>query len=186
VTQLTLEHAGQLEVTASSDPANNSVTLVLTVNALDATGTAQPTGEGGTGTSTIGMTQPLTSAADLSWLPVEIDTGAGVARPSGPVPRVTMLDLWMTLAGTIALIIAGDLLRLRGGRTRTYRLRLVLLGLAFGLAGYTIYALGILGTWKLWYIYRHWGAIFFGLVFSVVPLLSVLLIRGIHVSRRTS
>lgn len=185
-TRITLEHAGQLEVTASSDPANQSVTLVLTVHAIDTQGTAQPTTDGSPGATTTTVTEPLTSTADFAWLPADSTVAAGAPYPSGSTPRVTLSDLWLTMAGMIVLTIAGDLLRLRGGRTRTYRLRLVLMGLAFGLAGYTIYALGILGTWKLWYIYRQWGAILFGLIFSVVPLLSVLLIRGIHVSRRTS
>jgi len=165
-----LDHTGQLEITASSDPAANSTKLIVTVYDKDFAGAAGPLAIGPAITATLNSSPTLSSA----------DSASSVQQIK---PRVTLFDFWVTLAGMLGVILLGDILRLRGGRTRTYRLRLNLSGLLVGLLGYTIYALGVLGTWELWHIYQHWGAVLFGVFFSIIPLMIVLIAQGIRASR---
>ncbi len=165
-TAIVLDHAGQLEITASSDPATKSTKLVVTVYDAKAAQTTDGPAAGSQLTTTL---NGASAGSDLSLHKTR--------------PRVTPLVFWVTLGGMVLLNILGDVLRLRGGRTRTYRFRLNLIGLLAGLCGYTIYTLGILGTWELWYIYHQWGAVLFGLSFSITPLMIVLVAQGIRASR---
>ena len=184
-TSITLEHLGQLEVTASSDPASQSTPLVLTIRDEKPTAitTLIPT-------ASVTTTLSVTASLPLSATPGVTGTASSttsshttLSSESESTPRVRQVDLWIALIGMVSLNIMGDILRLRGGRTRTYRLRLILIGILFGLGGYMVYALGILGTWGLWPIYRQWGAVFFGMFLSVIPLMTVLVAQGVRATR---
>jgi hypothetical protein len=107
-------------------------------------------------------------------------TPAAQARPR---PRVTPVDLFLSLLGMAVLHLVGDLLRWRKGWTRVYRLRLSLTGVACGLVGYLIYALRMLGTGELWRVYGHWGAVLFAVALSLIPLGTALIARGIRATR---
>jgi hypothetical protein len=176
---ITLDRLGQLEITASSDPATQSTTLAVTIHDRGSIGitTTVSALTTATGSNILGSTVVPTSSVIAS-------ATQGSAELTF-VPRVTRSDIWIALLAMLVLNVAGDFLRLRGGRTRVYRLRLILIGLLCGLLGYVIYALGILGTWELWHLYREWGAVFFGIVFSVIPLLTVLIVQGIRATRRS-
>lgn len=169
-TSIIVDHAGQLEVTASSDPATKSAKLVIAVHDPKAA-------QGGNG---VGAGSQMTTTLNDSNGDTSVGPGASLHKTRS---RVTPLVFWLTLGGMVLLNVLGDVLRLRGGRTRTYRFRLTLIGLLVGLCGYTVYALGILGTWELWHIYHQWGAVLFGLSFSITPLMIVLLAQGIRASR---
>ena len=184
-TSIILDHEGKMEITVSSDPATRSTKLTVTVHGKESAGTASPLALSPSVTTTSFSVTGMPSEGLLSTM-----TDSVPPSPDGPnisvrqaEPRVTQVDLWITLAGMIFLNALGDVLRLRGGRTRTYRFRLTLTGLLFGLIGYTIYALGILGTWELWHIYQKWGAILFGVFFSIIPLMIVLVAQGIRATR---
>ena len=190
-TSVMLDRPGQLEITAASGPAANSTVLVITIQG-EKPGTITTLAPGLISTTTLATTD--TTSTNLlpggALVPTNTLTRA-VGSPSGPAtgsrsrlaPRVQYTDLWLTLICIVVLNIAGDILRLRKGWTRVYRLRLSLMGLLFGLLGYLIYALGIVGTWSLWRIYGHWGAMLFGACLSVIPLTTVLIARGIRATR---
>ncbi len=195
-TSITLERPGQLQITASSNPAVQSTTLVVTVQGEQPATLAtlirsfsspitSTTGE--TGTSLSGnepddatLVSPDASQGAASVGPTSPDSGASL---SGRLkPRVKPMDLWLALLGMVSLNLGADLLRWRRGWTRVFRLRLSLMGLVAGLVGYLAYAVGFLDTGALWRIYGHLGAVLFGVGFSLIPLVSALIGRGIRAS----
>jgi hypothetical protein len=185
----TLEREGQLQVTASSNPAMQSTILVVTIQgeqpATIATLIPSPA-------DLISSTAAQSSTGFLASRPTggaasATDGGAGVpggaTRPSAQLrPRVKPIDLGLALLGMVCVNLGADLLRWRRGWTRMFRLRLSLMGLIAGFVGYLAYALGFMDTGALWRIYGHLGAVLFGVGFSLVPLVSALIGRGIRAS----
>ena len=53
---------------------------------------------------------------------------------------------------------------------QTRRLRFFLSSLAWGLVGYVLYGLGLLGMGLVWTFYGHWGAPLVCFLFGLLPL----------------
>jgi beta-N-acetylhexosaminidase len=183
-TALTLEHAGVLEIRATSDPAQNSVPLQVinqgeTTEILTPTPTPTPTSTPTatpTPTSTPTPTPTATSTPTLTPSPT---TEPEVEPPPLPKPRVQWFDLMWALVGVVA---AGGVVVLVGGgahvtaRIVTPLSRAALLSGACGLAGYIYYGLGLPGSSIVDGIMPGLRGLLIGFVCGLVPLLLVFLI----------
>ena len=181
-TALTLEHAGVLEIRATSDPAQNSLPLqvinqgetteILTPTPMPTptyTPTATPTP-----TSTPTSTPTLTPTVTPSPTPEPV-----VEPPPLPKPRVQWFDLVWALAGMVA---AGGVVTLVGrwvhvtARIVTPLSRAALLSGACGLAGYVYYGLGLPGSSIVDEIMPGLRGLLIGFVCGLVPVLLVFLL----------
>jgi beta-N-acetylhexosaminidase len=141
-TSVTLDHVGQLLITASSDPANRSVTMVVTIEAekgaIIATVVPSPTA---TATST-----PTPTPTPTPPTPTPTATVAPAAEEPPAKPLMAKLlnefDLFLSF---VSVALLGSAIYLAGGygrRALRDRLRTFLWGLACGLLGYILYGVG--------------------------------------------
>ncbi len=161
---ITLERTGQLEITASSDPAFRSTTVLVTIEGEDEPATIATVVPTPTSTPTLTLTPTFTSPPT--------PTGSAMMMESEPrgEPRVIEADLLfsvgsMFLAGGVSYLLRRDW---RFSQTR--RLRLFLTSLIWGLVGYILYGLGFPGMGMLWDFYGHWGASLVCFLFGLIPL----------------
>ena len=183
-TVLTLEHAGVLEIRATSDPATNSLPLQVinqgeTTEILTPTPTPTPTPTH-TPTPTPTPTSTPTATPTLTPTPTPSPTiEPEVTQPPQPTPRVQWFDLVWALAGILA---AGGLIVLVGrGARLTVRIvtpvsRAALLGGVCGLAGYVYYGLGLPGSDIVDGIMPGLRGLLIGFVCGLVPVLLILLL----------
>ena len=141
-TTLTLEHAGVLEIRASSDPAMNSRPLQV-INEGETTTIQTPTP---TPTPTFTPTPTPTPTPTATPTPTPTPTPP---PPPPPQPRVGWPDLTLALAGIAAagmvVVTAGRGARLQERVTYPFS-RLALLSAICGLIGYVYYSLGLPGS----------------------------------------
>ncbi len=183
-TVLTLEHAGILEIRATSDPAKNSSPLQVinqgeTTEILTPTPTPTPTP---TYTPTPTPTPTSTPTPTPTWTPTSTPSPTVevvVEPPPPPTPRVQWSDLLWALAGMAA---AGVLIILVGrGAQLTSRIvtplsRAALLGGVCGLAGYVYYGLGLPGSAMMDGIMPGLRGLLIGFVCALVPVQLILLL----------
>jgi beta-N-acetylhexosaminidase len=179
---LTLEHAGILEIRATSDPAQNSLPLQVvnqgeTTEILTPTPTPTPTftpTATSTPTSTPTPTPTMTPTATPSPTIEPV-----VEPPPPPAPRVKWSDLIWALVGTVA---AGGVVVVVGrgahvtARVVTPLSRAVLLSGACALAGYIYYGLGLPGSLFIDGITPGLRGLFVAFACGLVPLLIVFLV----------
>jgi beta-N-acetylhexosaminidase len=189
-TALTLEHAGILEIRATSDPAQNSLPLQVinqgeTTEILTPTPTPTPTftpTPTSTPTSTPTPTPTMTATATPSPTIEPV-----VEPPPPPSPRVKWPDLIWALVGMIA---AGGVVVVVGrgaqvtARAVTPLSRAVLLSGACALAGYIYYGLGLPGSTFVDGITPGLRGLFVGFACGLVPLLVVFFVVRLGQRRR--
>ena len=190
-TALTLEHAGVLEIRATSDPAKNSLPLQVvnqgeTTEILTPTPTPTPTPTH-TPTPTPTHTPTPTPTPTLTPTPTPSPTiEPEVDPPPLPTPRLQWFDLVWAMVGMVA---AGGVIVLVGrGAQLTARIvtpisRAVLLGGVCGLAGYVYYGLGLPGSGIIDGIMPGMRGLLIGFVCAFVPVLLLLLLA--RLSRRS-
>jgi beta-N-acetylhexosaminidase len=154
-TTITLEHAGVLEIRATSDPAHYSLPLQViklgeTTEILTPTPTSTPTS-----TPTPTPTHTPTPTPTSTPTPTPTPTLTPTPEPPPPLPpepRVEWLDFALALLGMVA---AAGLVLLVGGRMGIQTgignpaAWAALWSLACGLLGYLLYGLGLPGTGPL-------------------------------------
>jgi beta-N-acetylhexosaminidase len=152
-TTLTLEHAGLLEIRATSEPAMNSLPLQViklgeVIEILTPTPTPTPTSTP-TPTPTPTPTSTPTPTPTPTLTPTPTPTPVPPPPPPPPEPRVVWPDLIYALVGALAaalvVFLIGTALRLRA-RYWNPALRVALWSLVFGIAGYIWFALGLPGS----------------------------------------
>ena len=138
-TDLTLNRTGQLQITASSEPAFSSTILQIAVeedtgSIVVITPTPLPTD----------TPQPTPTATPVTPTPTPPPTP--IPTPPSPEPgRVAGRDFFMMLLGLTAAIFTGY--RLSGaGANRGRQVRVALAGAIGALAGYNFFALGLPGA----------------------------------------
>jgi beta-N-acetylhexosaminidase len=152
-TTLTLEHAGVLEIRATSDPARNSLPLQViklgeTTEILTPTPTPTPTF---TPTPTPTPTQTPTPTPTTTPTPTPTPSPTPVPPPPAPPPepRVEWLDLGLALLGMLGagglVLVITHTVRLQIGFGNP-ALQLALWSVVCGLAGYLFYGLGLPGS----------------------------------------
>ncbi len=178
-TALTLEHAGILEIRATSDPAQSSLPLQVinqgeTTEILTPTPTPTPTATPtptptSTSTPTATLTSTPTSTPSPTPFPAE-------TPPPRPMPRLQWSDLLWAVVGMVA---AGGVVMVVGGGLRvTARIvtplsRAALLSGALGLAGYIYYGLGLPGSGIVDKIVPGLRGLVVGFAWGMVPLLLI-------------
>ena len=181
-TIITLERAGELEITASSDPARTSTTLKVIIKGGEPatiatevpTPTVTPTP---TPTATPTPTPPPSPTPTPTLEPTSAPTPAErppeePPQPSKPVRRrVDGADFLLSLAGASLIGGLGYLMQRNQGRPLSQGLRLFLLSLVWGLVGYNLYGLGAPGTGLFRRLSERWGATLICLAFSLGCLL---------------
>jgi beta-N-acetylhexosaminidase len=191
-TVLTLEHAGVLEIRATSDPARSSLPLQVinqgeTTEILTPTPTPTPTP---TYTPTPTPTPTSTPTPTPTWTPTSTPSPTVVLEiepPPLPAPRVQWFDLVWALAGIVAasgvVVLLGRGAQLRS-RIVTPLSRAVLLSVAFGLAGYVYYGLGLPGSDLVDEIMPGLRGLLVGFVCGLVPVILILLVARLGERRR--
>ncbi len=187
--ELTLEHAGVLEIRATSDPAQNSLPLQVinqgeTTEILTPTPTPTPTS---TPTATPTPTSTPTPTPTLTPTVTPSPT-AEPESPSTPPPesRVRWVDLMWALVGVVA---AGGLVAAVSKGTHVTAgmvsppSRAALLSGACGLAGYIYYGLGLPGSTIIDGLTPGLRGLTVGFAWGLVPLL--LVIMYLRLSRRS-
>ena len=176
-TVLTLEHAGILEIRATSDPAMNSLPLQVinqgeTTEILTPTPTSTPTP---THTPTPTSTPTATPTLTPTWTPTSTPSPTAeleVEPPPQPTPRVQWSDLVWALAGMVAAsgasVLVGREAQLKS-RIVTPLSRAALLVGVFGLAGYVYYGLGLPGSAIVDGIMPGLKGLLIGFVCGLVP-----------------
>ena len=181
-TVLTLEHAGVLEIRATSDPARNSLPLQVinqgeTTEILTPTPTPTPTPTH-TPTPTPTPTSTPTPTPTLTPTPTPTPTTVPEVKPPPlPTPRVQWSDLAWALAGIVAA--SGVVVMVGKGAQVTARLvtplsRAALLSGVCGLAGYVYYGRGLPGSEIVDGIMPGLRGLLIGFVCGLVPVLLVL------------
>lgn len=181
-TALTLEHAGILEIRATSDPAQNSLSLQVinqgeTTEILTPTPTPTPTS-----TPTPTPTPTLTPTSTPTPTPTPTPSPTPLAQelpPPEPMPRVQWFDLLSALLGMIAasgvVVVVGGGLQMKA-RVVNPLSRAALLSGVFGLAGYIYYGLGFPGSSIIDRIVPGFRGLFVGFGWGLVPLLLLFLL----------
>jgi hypothetical protein len=181
-TALTLEHAGILEIRATSDPAQNSLSLQVinqgeTTEILTPTPTPTPTS-----TPTPTPTPTLTPTSTPTPTPTPTPSPTPLAQelpPPEPMPRVQWFDLLSALLGMIAasgvVVVVGGGLQMKA-RVVNPLARAALLSGVFGLAGYIYYGLGFPGSSIIDRIVPGFRGLFVGFGWGLVPLLLLFLL----------
>jgi beta-N-acetylhexosaminidase len=199
-TTITLEREGRLEITASSPPALQSVTLVVTIQGDEpatiatvvpsptpsptstptrtptATATSEPTS---TPVPTASATQTPTATDTPSATPTQTHTATPVGSST---PTATPIPWWEAKRGVDGL----DLLLATGGITLALalawvmqdvsekglgsRLRALLMCLIGGLIAYNLYGLEAPGTDTLQRVLRRWGVLLVSFAGAMLPL----------------
>jgi beta-N-acetylhexosaminidase len=191
-TVLTLEHAGVLEIRATSDPARNSLPLQVvnqgeTTEILTPTPTPTPTP---TYTPTPTPTPTSTPTPTPTWTPTSTPSptvAPKVEPPPPPTPRVQWFDLVWALAGIVAasgvIVLIGRPAQLTS-RIVTPLSRAVLLSVVFGLAGYVYYGLGLPGSEIVDGVMPGLRGLLIGFVGGLVPVFLILLLARLGERRR--
>jgi beta-N-acetylhexosaminidase len=184
-TTLTLEHAGLLEIRATSDPAHNSLPLQV-VKLGETTEILTPTP---TPTSTPTPTPTLTPTPTPTLTPTPTFTPTATPTPTPtpqppppepPKPRVEWIDLALAflgmvgagsvvLAATWSLSAAGRL----PARASPRVARSLLWSVACGLAGYLFYGLGLPGSALLEGMDPGLRGLLIGFGFGLLPLVVI-------------
>ena len=178
-TIITLERAGELEITASSDPARTSTTLKViikggepaTIATVVPTPTVTPTP---TPTATPTPTPPPSPTPTLTPEPTSAPTPAEGPPEGPPKPakrRLDMADFLLSLASVTLVGGVSYLVQRNQGRPLSQGLRLFLLTLVWGLVGYNLYALGVPGMGLVRRFSGRWGAALTCLAFSLACVL---------------
>ncbi len=167
---ITLQRTGRLEITASSDPALRSATVLVTIENPDepatiATVLPSPTATPSPTPTSLPTSAPTTSTTFTSPPP----EGAGGVEGGGE-PRLNETDLVLSLGGMVLAAGVSYLARRDWRFPQTARLRFFLSSLAWGLVGYVLYGLGLLGMGLVWQFYGHWGAPLVCFLFGLLPL----------------
>jgi beta-N-acetylhexosaminidase len=176
-TTLTLEHAGVLEIRATSDPAQNSLPLQVlklgeTTEILTPTPTPTPTS---TPTSTPTPTPTVTPTSTPTMTPTPTPTPVPEPPPP-PEPRVKWADLLLALLGMLG---AGGLVYAVGRgirlpvRLSNPALRVALWSAVCGLAGYLYYGLALPGSAFLESLAPGLRGLLIGFVSGLLPLAGV-------------
>jgi beta-N-acetylhexosaminidase len=148
-TEIILERTGQVEITARSDPAERSVTMIVTIQEEEGAtiATVVPTP---TATATSTSTPTPTSTSTPTATPTSTVTPTPTLPPEEP-PTTRLLDGLDLLLSFASIILVGSALYLtRGGwRSLSERTRFFLWGLSWGLVGYISYGLEWLSLRRL-------------------------------------
>ena len=146
---IVLELAGELEITATSDPALRSTPLLVRLGDTTEILTPTPTS---TPTSTPTPTPTSTATPTLTLTPTSTLTPSPTPTPLPPLPpepRVEWANLIMALLGMLGagglVLVAGLGMRLQVRAWNPF-LRVVLGSLICGLVGYLFYGLGLPGS----------------------------------------
>lgn len=175
-TIITLQRTGQLEITATSDPALRSATVLITIGSQDEPATIATVMPSPTATPTATPT-PTSLPASVPTIPLtfasppfeEGQAASGGLGTQGK-PRLNETDLLLSLGGMVLAAGVSYLLRGDWKFPQTRRLQFFLSSLAWGLVGYVLYGLGLLGMGLVWQFYGHWGAPLVCFLFGLLPL----------------
>jgi beta-N-acetylhexosaminidase len=197
-TIITLEREGRLEITASSPPALQSVTLVVTIQGDEPamiatvvppptptpTSTAIPTA---TPAPTTTPTPTATSSLTPTDVPTHTPTSTATVRPTAtstslPPPTATPMPWWEQKQGVdgldlmlgfcgmgLALGLAWVVQDVRDEELAV-RLRVLLFCLVGGLIAYNLYGLEAPGTDTLQRVFRRWAALLVSFIGAELPL----------------
>jgi beta-N-acetylhexosaminidase len=180
-TTLTLEHAGLLEIRATSDPAQNSLPLQVvklgeTTEILTPTPTPTHTP---TPTSTPMPTPTLTPTPTPTFTPTATPTPTPTPLPpppEPPKPRVEWIDFGLAFLGMIGAggVVLAVTWRL-DVRSRAFArvMRVVLWCVVCGLAGYLFYGLGLPGSVLLEGMAPGLRGLLIGFVCGLLPLVVI-------------
>jgi beta-N-acetylhexosaminidase len=199
-TTITLEREGRLEITASSPPALQSVTLVVTIQGDEppmiatvvppptptATATPTPTSTP-TPTFTPTPTHVPTSSPTPTGTPTHTPTSTRTDSPTAiptstatftatPVPwweekqGVDGLDLLLGIVGMSVALSLAWAVQNVSEEDLIVRLRALVLCLVGGLIAYDLYGLGAPGTDMLQRIFRRWAVLLASFVGALFPL----------------
>jgi len=184
-TTITVQREGQLDITASSDPAVNSVTLRVLIRSnepaviatvIPPTPTVTPTDTPAptpTETQTPLPTPTPTSTGTFTATPLPTATLMPTSETTPVPPPVTSGDFGGAFGAVLMLGVLGWVLYSRGPHAIARGLQFFCLALIWGLAGYIIFVLGALAGVKiLQALPKVWRASLFALVFGLVPLAS--------------
>ena len=174
---ITLEHEGELQITASSDPAYNSGPLVVrllgeTTEILTPTPTPTPTS---TPTPTATPTPTPTPTPTATATPTPTPTPVP-APPPPPEPRVRWLDLILALLGAAGaagiVFVTTQRLPLEASSWDP-GVRLPLWSAVCGLAGYVFYGLALPGSGILEGVIPGLRGLLIGFACGLLPLVFV-------------
>lgn len=180
-TTLTLEHAGLLEIRATSVPAQNSVPLQVVklgemTEILTPTPTPTPTS---TPTPTPTPTPTLTPTPTPTFTPTATPTPTPTPQPpppEPPKPRVEWIDFVLAFLGMVAAggVVLAITWRLDPqAHTSGWVVRIVLWSVACGLAGYLFYGLGLPGSALLEGVAPGARGLLIGFVCGLLPLVAI-------------
>jgi len=175
---VTLERTGELWVTASSLPAEQSTTLVVSIQADEPatiatvvpTETPTPT-PSPTPTPTATPTHTPTHTPTPTSTPSPTPEPTPVPPPPPPPPRVDGMAFALGLAAAAGTAAIAYRLSLMAGHAPIQLLASALWGLVGGLAAYVLYGLGWLpGATQLQRVMGPWGAALVAFAGGAVPL----------------
>ncbi len=184
---ITLEREGELQITASSDPAYNSRPLVVrlmgeTTEILTPTPTPTPTS---TPTPTATTTPTATPTPTATATPTPTPTPVP-APPPPPEPRVRWLDLILALvgaAGAAGIVFVTTQRLLIEASSWDPGVRLPLWSAVCGLVGYVFYGLALPGSSLLEGVIPGLRGLLIGFACGLLPLVFVAFQRLREVSR---
>ena len=178
-TTLTLEHAGIMEIRATSDPVENSLPLVViklgeTTEILTPTPTPTPT-------HTATPTPTPTPTSTLTPTPTSTPTPTATPQPpppEPPKPRVEWIDFALAFLGTVGagVLVSGIVYVVTStmqleARRATLVVQVALWSVVCGLAGYLFYGLGLPGSGFLEGMAPGLRGLLVGFGFGLLPLL---------------
>jgi beta-N-acetylhexosaminidase len=188
-TAIVLEREGRLEITASSPPALQSITLVVTIQgdqpAMIATVVPPPSPTAtATATATATPTPTSTFSPTPTSTPTSVRTRASTATrsPVTATPTATPTPWWEEKSGVdgldLLLGVGGILLALsvawvtdnRAESDLATRLRILLWCLVGGLIAYNMYGLEVPGTDLLQRVFQRWAVLLASFVGAVFPM----------------
>ncbi len=185
--EVEIERTGQLDVTVDSSPAMTSRGLVVIIaeDQSVVVETVDPPTPTPTTTPTVTPTPTATPTATAT--PTTTPTATSTATPTTtpsptPVPTVTPRaesqvggrDLWRALLAICVVGITGFVVERSSGQTLSKGVRTWLWVLVWGLVGYNLYGLGVLGTAWVREVASDWGVILICLLSGSLPLCLVL------------
>jgi len=185
--EVEIERTGQLDVTVDSPPAMTSRGLVVIIaeDQSVVVETVDPPTPTPTNTPTVTPTPTATPTATATptTTPTATATVTPTATPSPtPVPTVTPRaesqvggrDLWRALLAICVVGVTGFVVERSSGQTLSKGVRTWLWVLVWGLVGYNLYGLGVLGTAWVREVASDWGVILICLLSGSLPLCLVL------------
>lgn len=183
---ITLEREGELRITASSDPATRSGTVLVrlsgeTAEIVTPTPTATPTP---TPTDTPSPTPTATPTATLTPTPTPEPTPEAPPPPP-PEPRVKWLDFFLASVGALgagAVVFSTGRRFLAGSRAADTSSRLALWSGVAGLSGYILYGLAAPGSLLLEAVAPGLRGLLIGLGCGLLPMLSLPFLTRRHAS----